>query len=64
LLVLFLLVSGSSSIVRPTILVIVVGIILASTGIELVPSVDLLRLDVIGVRGQEALVLFAGTGEC
>jgi len=63
LLVVFLLVSGCSSIVRP-ILVIVVGIILASTGIELVPSVDLLRLDVIGVRGQEALVLFAGTGEC
>jgi hypothetical protein len=37
---------------------------LASTGIELVPPVDLLGLDVIGVRGQEALVLFAGTGEC
>ena len=64
MLVLFLLVSGCSSIVRPTILVVVVGIILASTGIELVPPVDLLRLDVIGVRSKKALVFFAGTGEC
>lgn len=64
LVLLFLLVSGSS-IVRPIFfVVVVVGIILASTGIELVPSVDLLGLDVIGVRGKEALVLFAGTGEC
>jgi hypothetical protein len=63
LLVVFLLVSGSSFIVR-SIFVVVVGIILASTGIELVPSVDLLRLDVIGLRGNKALVLFASTGEC
>jgi hypothetical protein len=63
LLVLILLISGCSSIVRP-ILVVVVGIILASTGFELVPSVDLLGLDVIGVRSKKALVLFAATGEC
>jgi hypothetical protein len=63
LLVVFLLVSGSSFIVR-SIFVVVVGIILASTGIELVPSVNLLRLDVIGVRGNKALVLVASTGEC
>lgn len=64
LLVVFFLVSGSSSIVRPIFFVVVVGIILASTGFELVPPVDLLRLDVIGVRGKKALVHFTGTREC
>jgi len=59
----FLFVSGSSSILRPIfkVVVIVVGVFLASTGFLLVAPVDLLRLDVIGVRGKKALVLFTAT---
>jgi len=58
----FLFVSGSSSILRPLFkVVIVVGVFLASTGFLLVAPVDLLRLDVIGVRGKKALVLFTAT---
>ena len=61
MLVLFLI-SLSSSLMRVLLFKVVIGIILvASTGFELVPPVDLLRLDVIGVRGKKALVLFTGT---
>jgi hypothetical protein len=59
-LILILLIDGSRSIVR-TIIIVVVGVIIASTGFELVPPVDLLRLDVIGVRGKKELILFTGT---
>ena len=57
----FLFVSGSSSILRPLFKVVVVGVFLVSTGFLLVAPVDLLRLDVIGVRGKKALVLFTAT---
>ena len=57
----FLFVSGSSSILRTIFKVVVVGVFLVSTGFLLVPPVDLLRLDVIGVRGEKTMVLFAAT---
>jgi hypothetical protein len=58
----FLFVSGSSYILRLIFkVVIVVGVFLASTGFLLVAPVDLLRLDVIGVRGEKARVFFTAT---
>ena len=58
----FLFVSGSSYILRLIFkVVIVVGVFLASTGFLLVAPVDLLRLDVIGVRGEKARVLLTAT---